>query len=44
MERSYQDARSVADALRECVAHAGTQFCPDVVRALESLARAGALG
>ena len=33
--RPYQGARSVRDALRECIASAGTHLCPATVEALE---------
>ncbi len=38
-DRSYRRARSAAFALAELRAHAGTQFCPRVVAALEALHR-----
>lgn len=36
-DRPYRRARPVVEAIRELRAHAGTQFCPRVVRALENL-------
>jgi putative nucleotidyltransferase with HDIG domain len=36
-DRPYRRARSVAEALQEMRAHAGTQFCPIVIEALERL-------
>jgi HD-GYP domain-containing protein (c-di-GMP phosphodiesterase class II) len=38
-DRAYRPARSVAFALAELRAHAGTQFCPRVVAALEHVYR-----
>ena len=38
-DRSYRPARSVAYALSELRMHAGTQFCPRVVAALERVFR-----
>jgi hypothetical protein len=37
--RPYRPARPVDDALREVQANAGTQFCPQVVAALEEIRR-----
>ena len=37
--RPYRPARSMLAALAEIRAHAGTQFCPHVVAALEDLWR-----
>jgi hypothetical protein len=37
--RAYRPARSTAEALEEIRAHAGTQFCADVVAALDAVAR-----
>jgi diguanylate cyclase (GGDEF)-like protein len=36
-DRPYRSARSIPQALAELRAHAGTQFCPTVVAALDSL-------
>ncbi len=36
-DRPYRPARSVAEAIEELRAHAGTQFCPTVVGALEQI-------
>jgi hypothetical protein len=36
-DRPYRAARSIPEAIDELRAHAGTQFCPTVVAALESL-------
>jgi diguanylate cyclase (GGDEF)-like protein len=36
-DRPYRTARSIPEALKELRTHAGTQFCPTVVAALESL-------
>ncbi len=36
-DRPYQDARTIADALAECRAHAGTHFCPVALQGLERL-------
>jgi putative nucleotidyltransferase with HDIG domain len=36
-DRPYRRGRSVAEALQEMRAHAGTQFCPTVIAALERL-------
>jgi diguanylate cyclase (GGDEF)-like protein len=36
-DRPYRAARSIPEALKELRTHAGTQFCPTVVAALESL-------
>jgi len=36
-KRAYQEPRSTAEALEECRRHSGTQFSPEVVRALEQL-------
>jgi diguanylate cyclase (GGDEF)-like protein/PAS domain S-box-containing protein/putative nucleotidyltransferase with HDIG domain len=41
--RPYSGPRSPADALAECRAEAGHQFCPEVVAALERLVAAEAL-
>jgi diguanylate cyclase (GGDEF)-like protein/PAS domain S-box-containing protein/putative nucleotidyltransferase with HDIG domain len=41
--RPYSGPRSAADALAECQAEAGRQFCPEVVAALERLVTAAAL-
>ena len=41
--RPYRPARPVREALAELRAHAGTQFCPTVVKALEGLYDAGAV-
>jgi HD-GYP domain-containing protein (c-di-GMP phosphodiesterase class II) len=38
-DRPYRSARSVAAAMEELRAHAGTQFCPKVVEALEAVYR-----
>jgi len=38
-ERAHRPARQVSDALDELRANAGTQFCPTVLAALESLLR-----
>ena len=37
--RAYRPARSTVDALEEIRAHAGTQFCAQVVAALEAISR-----
>ena len=37
-DRPYRAARSLSDALDELRAHVGTQFCPSVIAALESVA------
>jgi diguanylate cyclase (GGDEF)-like protein len=42
-DRPYRPARPVPEALAELKAHAGTQFCPTVVAALEGLYDAGAV-
>jgi HD-GYP domain-containing protein (c-di-GMP phosphodiesterase class II) len=39
-DRPYRRARSGFEAIAEIKAHAGTQFCPQVVDALERLAAA----
>ena len=36
-DRPYREARSIPEALTELRAHAGTQFCPTVVAAIDSL-------
>ena len=36
-DRPYRQARSIPEAMAEIRAHAGSQFCPTVVAALESL-------
>ena len=38
-DRAYRDGRPVASALVEVRRHAGTQFCPRVVAALDAVAR-----
>ncbi len=38
-DRPYRRARSVEGAMRELRAHAGTQFCPAVIDALETIYR-----
>src|SRR5205823_3422263 len=38
-DRPYRRGRSVAEALQEMRAHAGTQFCPVVIEALERVYR-----
>ncbi|HEY7603608.1 MAG TPA: diguanylate cyclase [Gaiellaceae bacterium] len=38
-ERPYRPARPLSEALEELRAHAGTQFCPTVLAALECLCR-----
>jgi HD-GYP domain-containing protein (c-di-GMP phosphodiesterase class II) len=38
-DRPYRPARPIPDALAELRAHAGPQFCPSVLAALEYLAR-----
>jgi HD-GYP domain-containing protein (c-di-GMP phosphodiesterase class II) len=38
-ERPYRPARPLSEALQELRAHAGTQFCPTVLAALECLCR-----
>jgi diguanylate cyclase (GGDEF)-like protein len=42
-DRPYRPGRPVSEALVELRAHAGTQFCPTVVAALENLYDAGAV-
>ena len=38
-DRPYRSARAVAAAMEELRAHAGTQFCPKVIAALEAMYR-----
>src|SRR5206468_12902224 len=38
-DRPYRSARTVTAAMEELRAHAGTQFCPKVLEALEALYR-----
>src|SRR5262249_33694829 len=38
-DRPYRPGRAVAGAMEELRAHAGTQFCPGVIEALEALYR-----
>jgi putative nucleotidyltransferase with HDIG domain len=38
-DRPYRSARSITAAMEELRAHAGTQFCPNVIEALEAVYR-----
>jgi HD-GYP domain-containing protein (c-di-GMP phosphodiesterase class II) len=38
-DRPYRSARTVSEAMEELRTHAGTQFCPNVVAAMEAVYR-----